>query len=300
MSLPVAIPTPADVDSWCNELLHRADSIESDAHKLDIEPFRGRPHIQHPVKSTYVVFESEAFDTFYCFWQPIYSGGPAPLLVHLPHGGAWMYSHPDMVQAGFNVISVNPLGRDTPEGLDESKRTTSGWLNPGRMTESLVDVLVATRWALSQPEVQPQRLAFFGGSAGGRASLLVGSLMSQRGVRAVASDQPARFRVRQTSSNGDDPLSERVHAALRELDEADRAQVLRMLSYTDAAVHVHRLTMPVLLAAGSEDHLCTVESIHELFELLPGSRSLIVASGRGHHYDPSFLTMALAWFKLHV
>jgi cephalosporin-C deacetylase-like acetyl esterase len=300
VDLQIETPTPAEVDAWCDALLRRADATAYNARKLEDEPVKGRPHIQHPVKSSYVVFESDDFGTFYCFWQPVYSDGPAPLLVHFSHGGAWIYSHPDLVQAGFNVISVNPLGRDTPQGMDESKRASSGWMDPGRRTEWLVDALVATRWALSQPETQPERLATFGGSAGGRNSLLVASLMSGRGVKAVAADQPARFGLRREADGTTGPLSERVRERLLELDKAERGEVLRWLSYTDAAVHAHRLTMPVLLAAGAEDPLCTVESIQELFELLPGSRNFVVTAGRAHHYDPTFLTMALTWFKLHV
>ena len=43
-------------------------------------------------------------ERFYAYFQPVYSGGPAPLLLHVPGYGGELSMHPELVFDGFNVL----------------------------------------------------------------------------------------------------------------------------------------------------------------------------------------------------
>lgn len=89
--------------------------------------------------------------------------------------------------------------------------------------------------------------------------------------------------------------------ASRALDEAeDKERAWKALGYIDTMSHVHRLTMPVLLTAGSDDEMCPPETIEGLFSELPRTRSLTYIRGREHAYTPEFLFLAKAWFRMYA
>ncbi len=74
----------------------------------------------------------------------------------------------------------------------------------------------------------------------------------------------------------------------------------RALGFVDTICHAHRLTMPVLLTAGSEDEVTPPVSVESLFDQLPGTRSYTLLAGQDHTYTMPFIHLASAWFKLYV
>ena len=81
---------------------------------------------------------------------------------------------------------------------------------------------------------------------------------------------------------------------------ADLTAAWSALAMVDAITHAHRLTMPVLLEAGALDEQSQPATIRALFSRLPGTRSYVELSDRGHGIHPEYLQMARAWFRLHV
>ena len=81
---------------------------------------------------------------------------------------------------------------------------------------------------------------------------------------------------------------------------ADEARGWRALGFIDTISHARRLTVPVLLTAGSDDATCPPDTIESLFEVLPGTRSYSLLSGVGHGYTEEFLPLASAWFRLYA
>jgi pimeloyl-ACP methyl ester carboxylesterase len=89
-------------------------------------------------------------------------------------------------------------------------------------------------------------------------------------------------------------------SALGTLSAAQQHDAWHALGYVDTLSHAHRLTMPVLLTAGSVDGTTPKETIRSLFDRLPGTRSFTEIAGQGHAYTVPFIPLATAWFGMYV
>ena len=305
--IPEAYPTPGQVDAWCERVLGSADAVKIKVTPLPICPYDFRMGVwQCQTESRYLAFSSRRTGTFHGYWQTVTSGGPAPTLIHLPGYGAEMSAHPELVAAGYNVLHVNPLGYATPQGPDDARRGTDGnWpvlpdtaISGGKRgyPEWLRDAVVAANWLREQPEVQPGRLGVFGTSQGGGGALLLGSLLRERGCRAVAADQPFLTGFRLRAEHENPGAYGMVLPALEGLEAKQYAAAWRALGLIDTISHAHRLTMPTLLTSGGSDDVCPAETIESLFALLPGSRNYTQIAGQAHGYNQYFVQLARAWF----
>ncbi len=303
-------PTPDEIDQWCDSLKARAQKLAFTATEVTDPPCHGHTAPARHATGRFVKFEG-GFDTFYCYWQPVASRGPAPLLIHLPGYGGETSSHPQLVADGFNVLHVNPRGYCTPQGLAEEKKRNGSFpvlpdhvetLGQHGYSDWFTDVLVALRWALDQPCVQPERLGVFGTSQGGGTALLLASILRDR-VRAVAADVPflINFPMLETLTEPGayflafEPLTRMAATGPEKVAKAWRA-----LGLVDVLCHAHRLGMPVMLLAGAADTICPSASIESLLPHLKGTRSYTLIDKQEHTYTVPFLPLARAWFAMHV
>jgi len=302
-------PASQEVDQWCRDLVDESERASCSAELSAGDPWPFTLGVRHHDGHDFVTFTA-GDETFYGFWQPALSGGPAPLLVHLPGYGAEMSAHPELVAAGFNVLHINPLGYNTPAGPDESKRPEGEWpvLPDSAATfgehgyrDFLRHALLAIGWAKALPCVQADRLGVFGSSQGGGTALLTASLLRDYGIKAVAADVTALTNYPLVHELGVD--GSYAHFALARVT-AECPERLpdawRALGYVDTLRHAHRLTMPVLLTGGALDTTTPIPSIRSLFDKLPGTRSYTEIAGQQHRYSPLFLQLAKAWFIAHV
>ncbi len=186
-------PTRRQIDDWCERILARSQEEPLTVKHLDAPSYAFQLGVRHTEGNHYVAFEAPGRATFYGYWQPA-STGPAPVLFHLPGYGAEMSAHPELVEAGFNVLHITPLGYGTPQGPSQvgrpwpvlpdtvKRRGRQGYV------DWLRDAASAVIWALSQKQVEPSRYGFFGSSQGGGTPPLLGSIFAGRGVKAVAAD----------------------------------------------------------------------------------------------------------------
>jgi cephalosporin-C deacetylase-like acetyl esterase len=313
-------PTSQQVDQWCDKLLRDADAVQYTATPTEMPDRPGEVRARHTT-GQFMAFETRFSvggggtsnaERFYVYFQPVHGGGPAPLLVHLPGYGGELSMHPELVAAGFNVLHVNPRGYFTPQGPDNTRLLDGAWPVLPETVMSLGergyvnwyrDALVAVRWARTQTSVQGERLGFFGTSQGGGTALVLSSILRGRSVKAVAADLPFLTHFPMMSSKKDTNAYFLAFARLDQLEKQDPAklpQAWHALGYIDTMCHAHRLTMPVLLTAGSTDTICLPETIKALFEALPGTRSYTGIAGQDHAYTVPFLPLARAWFGLYV
>lgn len=298
-------PLPEEIDSWAESILAEADSTPCEAEVLELNGFSHSLGVYYAAgEFRYVRFTPQGGTPFYAYWQPAWSK-PAPLLVHVPGYGAEISTHPDLVQQGYHVLHISPLGYATPHGPDESRKVDGFWpVLPDTIAsggesgyrEWLLHCALAIRWARQQEGVPADRISFFGTSQGGGGALLLGSLFRDRGARCVAADVPflTNFPLLLETRQGDDPFKK----GFAKLDNP--AMGWRALGFIDTLSHARRLTMPVLLTAGELDEITPQDTIASLFEALPGTRSYTLLKGTGHRYTREFSHLAAAWFRMYA
>jgi cephalosporin-C deacetylase-like acetyl esterase len=297
-------PSREEVDKWVDSIWKLADSTHCKVEVLNSNGFSKSMGVNHVSEEfTYVKFIPERMDEFYGYWQPVMSG-PAPLLFHVPGYGAEMSTHPDLVAQGYNVLHVSPLGFVTPEGPDESKKRNGNWpVLPDTVISGaekgyklwLMNCILAIRWAMTRPEVIENRVSFYGTSQGGGASLLLGSLYRDRGVRCVAADLP--FLTNYPMGKGRGAYFHAVEG-LNEVE--DKRAAWKALGLVDTLSHAERLSCPVLLTSGGRDEVCPAETIESLYRILPGTKSYTHFINLAHRYTREFIPLAAAWFRLYA
>lgn len=303
-------PSASAVNLWCREMLELAEALAVTAQDVSESPVYTFPlRVRHQENARYMAFTTATGETFYGYWQPTQSTSAAPLLIHLPGYGAEMSAHPQLVSRGYNVLHINPLGYSTPTGFDLTKAPGGGWpVLPDTVTTGgtrgyrqwLSQAMAAALWASAQQGVQTERIATFGTSQGGGTALLLGSLLAGRGVKAVAADLPFLTNFPLVYAKSNRGAYEMAFSALDNLADAQQVEAWRALGYIDTMSHAHRLTMPVLLTAGSIDQVTPKDSIISLFDRLPSTRSFSEFAGQDHAYTVPFLPLATAWFELYV
>jgi cephalosporin-C deacetylase-like acetyl esterase len=296
-----AYPTEQEVSAWLDGIWALADATPD--FQAEILPKQGFTHnlgIRHTRGFQYVKFTHRDGHVYYGYWQQALSL-PAPLLVHVPGYGAEMSSHPDLVAQGYNILHISPLGYSTPDGASSEKRRNNNWpVLPDTILTGgtagyrlwLLDCLLAIRWALTQPEVIPSRLSFFGTSQGGGGALLLTSLYHGRGVRCVAADLPFLTNFPVAAGRG-------AYGMVKEpLSVVGDSAGWHAIGLVDTISHAHRLDVPVLLTAAGADSTCPPETIEGLFHRLRGTKSYTYLKDVGHRYTQQFIPLAAAWFRL--
>ena len=298
-------PDAATIDVWVDGLWQKVQVTGCSAEVLPEQGFRPQFQLPYMYGYSYVRFEPEGLDPFYGYWQPAPSQ-PAPLLVHTPGYGAEISVHPSLVMQGYNVLHINPLGYMTPDGPDAGKSVGGQW---PVFTETalghakkgygswFLNCMQAIRWAETQSAVIPGRVSFFGTSQGGGATLLLGSIYRDHGVRCIAADEPWMINFPMYKQLKPDWWS-----MLPGEDSAlvGASQVWRALGTIDALSHAHRLTLPVLLTAGSLDTTCPAATIETLFARLPRTRAYVNIHGRDHRYTQELIGLISAWFRMYA
>ncbi len=290
-----------DVEAWI-EAIRKEGERPCTCQEKFIDPFSIPMYIFQSIGADrFIRIESDGYDPFYCYYQPCFHK-KAPLIVHTPGYGGEMSMHPELAQY-FHVLHINPLGYTTPKGKDLSKMTMGGvgsvlpdtFLSGGRKGYFtwLVNCVMAVRWALSQENVLPDRVSFFGTSQGGGGAMLLGSVF-QEITKAVAADQP--FLTNFTMAN-----KEGAYGMGRELyQEAPLEEVARAEYLIDTINHVYRFTFPVLLTSGGQDVTCPPRTVEALFQRIKGTKSYTHFEHLPHGYNREFVQLAKAWFLIYA
>ena len=118
-------PSPVEVDDYCKRLLSKAmeaDVLVTPESVPNYSSFNiaGVRNVKPTRYVKFVVRNIQNISSFYCIWQPSYIKNQ-PLLVHTPGYAGTMSLHPGLQEAGYNVLEINPLGLNTPQGIDTTK-----------------------------------------------------------------------------------------------------------------------------------------------------------------------------------
>lgn len=299
-----AYPCEREIDRYAKEIMDAALSLPLRVEVLnDSGLYRNFGPFYMEGLRRIVRFTLGELPSYYGVWQPVLNG-PAPLAVHLPGYSADLSAHESVGIEGFNFLALSPMGYWTPQGFDESLKKDGQWPvlpdtvrtdGRGGYFHWLMQCVAAVRWAQTQPQVLPERIAFYGTSQGGGGALLMGSIFCGQGTRCVAADEPFLTNFPLADFRGAYFEATRAFG-----DETDMQKVFHSLGYIDTLSHAHRMQFPVLLTSGGADMVCPPETVFSLFERLPNIRSLTHRPEAVHCYGYDFMPMALAWMRLYV
>ncbi len=200
--------------------------------------------------------------------------GPFPVMVFI-HGGGWQWGDkaefrdalPRIARVGYACASIDyrraPAHR-FPAQLDDVRSAIAFLRNNAQ-----------------KYHLDPERIALFGGSAGGHLALLVGF--------TAATDDPGR-RIRAIVSFAGPTDLPHLYVKVRGRDlvsdllgTTDRQS--RIAAEASPITYVHRGIPPVITIHGDHDELVPISqarSLHQALEAAGATQELIVVEGGGH------------------
>jgi len=311
MNLLQIYPSQVEVESYWNEALSEVPTEIEPEERLE-RTLRVFPQAcdYHAGCGVWLKFKGVDGDPFWCLWQECPRPGIHKALVHLPGYGTETSTHPSLVHSGYHVLHINPRGYCSPDGFGNQE-----WREPNGTATVIYrnldnpkeygyrfwfqDAIIAFRWLQHQANVD-KKFGFYGSSQGGGAALILASILSDEGVvGAVAADVPFLTNFLMAFSKQNRGAYEFALSHLPK-DEKTFQQCFRTLGFVDTVVHAPRMRYPVLLTAGELDDLCPRDTIHSLYERLPGTRAIVEFHGQGHAYTPNFLVLVKTWFDLYL
>lgn len=291
-------PSSQEIDQWIDSLHQKVATLsyqKTDTGLSGVTPVFGNGHTTS--YSQWWKFEVQGRHSFYAIWQPSLRSS-APVIIHTPGYGAETTTLPELVHAGYHVLHINPLGYMTPLGPNLSLKYKNEWPVlrntvlglPGGYEDWLIDAMIAIKEVLTRPDVMKDHLLIMGTSQGGNGAVLLSSIFTDLGVKAVVADVPFLTNF------------EKEHYAFwtTDLQPSELTHVhMNRIGYIDAMSHLHRLHAPLLLTAGAIDTACAPATIEQFYLHLKGSKSLNYLANQGHAYTRQAIHLAQAWFAIY-
>lgn len=291
--LPEFITTPdlniEKANAWCEKTrqLSKKMKIHTTVTKSDEQEFEW-------IEFSY---ENNAF------YGKYYDEGSKYLLVSLPGYNSDWNDVSSYINQGYDVLQLSPLGYNTPNGFNNTKRVRGAWpVLYDTVSETNEDVGY-NKWflevclAIETIKKADQELIFIGTSQGGGASLVMSSMFNDCTV-ACAAEMPFLIgfssfnyaRVRSFVAN----QINNPYKMIYDFYAKERLYVI------DPMVHSERIKCPTLLIAGELDSECFPADIYRLYETLSCKKEYIELKKQGHGYTKEFMKYAKDWISLAV
>ncbi len=199
-----------------------------------------------------------------------------------------------------DILQLSPLGYNTPNGYDFSKRVNGAW-PVLQDTVTKIDLLSGyNKWflecivAINSFLKAGQKIVFIGTSQGGGTALILSSVFSNETLGCAAempfligfSDKHYNKVRGFAASNISNP--ERI---IYDFYAKERLYCI------DPKNHTHRLKARTLLIAGECDTECPPEDIFNLYKMLSCTKEYIELKGMGHGYTDDFKEKAKEFIK---
>ncbi|MCL6456993.1 MAG: acetylxylan esterase [Gorillibacterium sp.] len=207
---------------------------------------------------------------------------------------------------GFAVFAIDVRGQggETGNALTQATGMTKGWITQGIDDKATcyykaitIDGLRAIRFAMEQPEIDPERIIVMGTSQGGGLALVTTALQPK--VKVTIAAIPNMCNMDHGLLNSTSSLTEASEYVSRFPDKLD--EVLTTLSYFDAMNLAERITTPVLCSASLKDSVCLPEAIFSAYNRIPGTaKEMIVYPFNGHWTGPDHTRAAYTFICKHM
>lgn len=222
-----------------------------------------------------------------------------PAIVSAPgYGGTQQSIMLDECQRGYAILQVFPRSQgpsaelwkiDGPDKLTWNLTKADGSYYQGAYS----DVIRGVDYLVSRGDIDKERIGIAGTSQGGGIALAVASLDPR--IKAVVAHVPFLCDVR-LASRTQDSLIKKL------LDDAgmNDEEHLRVLEYFDPLRLVTALHAPVIMSSGGKDTVCPAATIRNVFDRVPGVKSLFHDPDLPHTSSERFYTMTWNWLDAYV
>lgn len=183
--------------------------------------------------------------------KPVNTSGPVPLVL-LVHGGPWARDDWGfdaeaqwLANRGYAVLQVN-FRSSTGFGKSFISKGNLEW--GAKMHEDLLD---AVNWAINEGIADPKKIAIYGGSYGGYASLWAATQSGD--VFKCAVDIVGPSNLQTLLSTFPAYWASFMEIAYKQIGDARTAEGKALLKERSPLTHVDKIKIPVLIAQGEKD-----------------------------------------------
>lgn len=224
---------------------------------------------------------------------------PLPAIVTVPgYGGTQQGIMLSECMRGYAVLQVFPRGQGESESLwkiDGPDKLTwhIGQPEGAYYQGAFADVIRGIDYLVSRPDVDAARIGLMGTSQGGGMVLAVAGIDPR--VKVVVAHVPFLCDMRQAARTPNALVKKLLDAA-----HCNNEAGLRTLDYFDPLQLAPGLKAPALISAGGKDETCPAATIREVFDKIPGIKSLMYYPELPHTTSAGFYEMSWAWVDLYL
>ena len=296
----VTVKRPADFDAFWQDLLDQAARIPLNA-TVEFVPLRSTPEVDVYLVH-YDSLDGVRIAGWYCL--PHGRAGKLPAIVYMPG----YIGEPDIplapVTQGYATFGTITRGK-----LRSNRQFNPGF--PGLLTYGIVDrntysyrglYIDATRvidFLLSRDEIDPTRIGVTGGSQGGGLTISTAALRPE--VRVAVAGAPFLCGFMDAAALAHSYPYQEIADYLRVHPE-HRAAVEDTLAYFDGINFAPRVSCPITVYFGLQDHICPAETVYALCDAL-GSEDKHIYPGDGYGHDAGRVQLRQTldeFFKTHL
>ena len=147
---------------------------------------------------------------------------------------------------------------------------------------SLQAAMRALDYLYTREDVDTSRIIVFGGSQGGGLSLLLAAI--DKRINAVVATVPAFC----NNAHG-------FHAIKEIKDEEYRRQVIKTMSFYDAALAAKLIDVPALIGVGFIDDICPPANVYSVYNNLNATKKIENFYTMGHGSPPEWRAITIKW-----
>lgn len=287
----VVVDRPEDFGQFWQETVDEADSVPL-SPDVNPVPMRSTPEVE-TYEIHYESLDGLRIAGWYCRPRPTYASPPYPALISMPGYMAEPELPKSWARMGYAAVGVAPRGK-----LRSNQSFNPGY--PGLLTHDIanrhkfsyrgiyVDAIRAIDFALSRPEVDPERIGLRGSSQGG-ALAIVSAALRPKVVKCAAVSAPFMTSVMAALDLTHSYPYEELNEFLRLFPES-RQTVRSTVSYFDVINFAARVRCPILLSVGMMDDCCPPETGLALADALENCSKLVhlypgCAHDAGSHWE---------------
>lgn len=207
---------------------------------------------------------------------------------------------------GYTVVAVDVRGQSgdsSDPGLYPGGHA-SGWMTQGILSPdtyyyrgAYIDCVRALDFAVSRPEVDPERIAITGVSQGGGLSLAVAALDPRPKLSMPEIPYLCHFR-RALEVTSALPYHELAIYCNRRPEHEE--QVFSTLSYFDNLNLAERIRCPVLMTVGLQDLITPPSTVFAAYNRITAEKEIRIYPYGGHESFPSHHIHKLTWAKRYL